>query len=138
MLDLLRYAYELRDPSHLRVPGTNLKALRITEGEIRMAERLIAEMTEPWRPERYHDDYRDELVAFIKKRAKAGKLAAAPEMEEKPTRPRRGEVIDIADLLRKSLARAGPRKGEERRLADRLGDGKMRRPRDDAQPDFGY
>jgi DNA end-binding protein Ku len=119
MLDLLRYAYELRDPSHLRVPGTNLKALRITEGEIRMAERLIAEMTEPWRPERYHDDYRDELVAFIKKRAKAGKLAAAPEMEEKPTRPRRGEVIDIADLLRKSLARAGPRKGEERRRARR-------------------
>jgi len=43
-----------------------------------MAERLIAEMTEPWKPERYHDEYRDELPAFIRRRARAGKLASAP------------------------------------------------------------
>ena len=108
VLDLLRYASELRDPSRLRVPGPGVKG--ISEREIRMAERLIADMTEPWKPERYRDEYRDELLAFIRKRGRAGKLASAPEAEAagEPARRPRADVIDIADLLRKSLAR-GPR-----------------------------
>ena len=108
VLDLLRYASELRDPSRLAVPGPGLKG--ISEREVTMAERLIADMTGPWKPERYRDEYRDELLAFIKKRGRAGKLASAPEAEaaEEPARRPRADVIDIADLLRKSLAR-GPR-----------------------------
>ena len=117
VLDLLRYAAELRDPSRLRVPGPGLKG--VSEREIKMAERLIDEMTEAWKPERYRDEYRDELMAFIKKRARAGKLAAAPEAEEEaPPRPR-ADVIDIADLLQKSLsgkgARARGKASDERR-----------------------
>jgi DNA end-binding protein Ku len=104
---LLRYAAELRDPGRLRVPGPGLEG--ISEREIKMAERLIDEMTEPWKPERYRDEYRDELMAFIKKRGRAGKLAAAPETEEAPTRRPRADVIDIADLLQKSLAGKGAR-----------------------------
>lgn len=113
VLDLLRYAAELREPSKLRVPGA-LKSLKITDREVSMAERLIAEMTEPWKPERYHDEYRDELLAFIKKRGRAGQLAASPEPEEEAApRARRAEVIDIADLLQKSLAKAEPRRKRE-------------------------
>jgi len=113
VLDLLRYAAELREPSKLQVPGA-VKSLRISEREVSMAERLIGEMTEPWKPERYHDEYRDELLTFIKKRGRAGQLAASPEPEEAaPSRTRRAEVIDIADLLQKSLAKAGPRRKRE-------------------------
>ena len=43
-----------------------------------MAERLVAEMTEDWKPEQYHDEYRDELLAFIKKRGRAGKVTGCP------------------------------------------------------------
>jgi DNA end-binding protein Ku len=107
VLDLLRYASELRDPSRLRVPGPGVKG--VSERELKMAERLIDEMTEPWNPERYRDEYRDELLAFIKKRGRAGKLAAAPEEEEEPVRHPRADVIDIADLLQKSLADKGAR-----------------------------
>jgi len=107
VLDLLRYASELRDPSRLRVPGPGVQG--VSERELKMAERLIDEMTEPWNPERYRDEYRDELLAFIKKRGRAGKLAAAPEEEEEPARRPRADVIDIADLLQKSLADKGAR-----------------------------
>jgi DNA end-binding protein Ku len=117
VLDLLRYASELRDPSRLRVPGAGLAALGISSRELKMAERLVAEMTEPWKPERYHDEYRDELLAFIRKRARAGKLAAAPETEAAAPAPRRAEVIDIAELLQKSLARAGAKARPDRRRA---------------------
>jgi DNA end-binding protein Ku len=119
VLDVLRYASELRDPSRLRVPGPNLKVLRVSDRELRMAERLITEMTGPWEPERYRDEYRDELMAFIKKRGRAGRLASAAEPEKEPARRPRADVIDIADLLRKSLAgkasRARGKPAEERR-----------------------
>jgi len=115
VLDVLRYAAELRDPSKLRVPGTNLKALRIPDRELKMAERLVAEMTEDWDPSKYHDEYRDELLAFIKKRGRASHLAAAPETREEPATPKRADIIDIAELLKRSLAKTGEDRRRPRR-----------------------
>ncbi|HEY7435515.1 MAG TPA: Ku protein [Methylomirabilota bacterium] len=115
VLDLLRYASELRDPSRLRVPGDSLKALRISERELKMAERLVAEMTEDWAPEKYHDEYREELLAFIRKRGRAGRLAAAAETPEEPAPRKRADVIDIAELLKRSLAKSGEERRRPRR-----------------------
>lgn len=115
VLDVLRYAAELRDPSKLRVPGSNLKALRISDRELKMAERLVDEMTGDWDPAQYHDEYRDELLAFVKKRARAGRLAAAPESREEPALPKRADVIDIAELLKRSLAKTGEDRRRPRR-----------------------
>jgi DNA end-binding protein Ku len=115
VLDVLRYAAELRDPAKLRVPGSTLKALRISDRELKMAERLVAEMTEDWNPTRYHDEYRDELLAFIKKRGRAGQTTAAPEPEEEPEKPKRGDIIDIAELLKRSLTRTGEDRRRPRR-----------------------
>ena len=72
-LELLRYRDELRDPSELRLPDEDLRHLRISEAELKMAERLIEELGGPWRPEQYKDEYRDELLAFIEAKANAGK-----------------------------------------------------------------
>ncbi len=115
VLDVVRYASELRDPSKLRLPGTALKALRISDRELKMAERLVDEMTEDWEPEKYHDEYRDELLAFIKKRGRAGQLTSAPETQEKPAKRKRAEVIDIAELLERSLAGSGEERRRPRR-----------------------
>jgi DNA end-binding protein Ku len=115
VLDVLRYASELRDPSRLRVPGSNLKALRVSDRELKMAERLVAEMTEDWNPTQYHDEYRDELLAFIKKRSRAGKTTSAPDTEEAPATPKRADIIDIAELLKRSLARTGEVRRRPRR-----------------------
>ena len=115
VLDVLRYASELRDPSKLRVPGTNLKALRISDRELKMAERLVAEMTEDWDPEKYHDEYRDELLAFIKKCGRAGRLAGVPDTREEPAPPKRADIIDIAELLKRSLAKSGEGRRRPRR-----------------------
>jgi DNA end-binding protein Ku len=115
VLNVLRYASELRDPSKLRVPGAALKSLRISDRELKMAERLVAEMTEDWDPEQYHDEYRDELLAFIKKRGRAGQLTAAPEAPEEPATRKRADIIDIAELLKRSLARTGEDRRRPRR-----------------------
>ena len=112
VLDILRYASELRDPSKLRVPGT---ALKVTDRELKMAERLVAEMTEEWDPQQYHDEYRDELLAFIKKRSRSGQTTEAPESEDEPAPRKRAEIIDIAELLKQSLARTGEDRRRPRR-----------------------
>jgi DNA end-binding protein Ku len=115
VLNVLRYAAELRDPAKLRVPSTNLKALRITDRELKMAERLVAEMTEEWDPKKYRDEYRDELLAFIKTRGRAGRLTAAPETPEEVAPRKRADVIDIAELLERSLAKTGEDRRRPRR-----------------------
>ena len=105
VLDLLRYPQELRDPERLHVPGKGLTALDISEKELRMAERLVEEMVEPWDPSKYRDEYRDELTAFIRKRAKAGKIEE-PEVEEPAARRPSAKVIDIMSLLKQSVEKA--------------------------------
>jgi len=104
VLNLLRYPQELRDPSRLNLPGKSLKALGVSDKELKMAERLVEQMVEPWDPSKYRDEYRDELTAFIRKRAKAGKLEE-PEVEE-PAPRKAGKVIDIMSLLKQSVDKA--------------------------------
>src|SRR5262245_56032384 len=59
-LVLLRYAYEVREPAEVapekaRGPGS------ISKAEITMAERLINDMAVKWDPDKYKDDYRDDV-----------------------------------------------------------------------------
>ncbi len=111
VLDLLRYPQELRDPAKLHLPPRSLKSLGISEKELKMAERLVEQMVEPWDPSKYRDEYRDELTAFIRKRVKAGKIEE-PEVEEPAPQKTKGKVIDIMSLLKQSVEkseRARPR-----------------------------
>jgi len=113
VLDTLRFQSELRDPGRLPVPREGAKGLGITARETEMAERLVREMVAPWTPEKYRDEYQAELIAFIRKRARSGKL----EDVDAPERPRepQGKVVDIMSLLKKSLERpAAPRAGRFR------------------------
>ena len=98
ILNTLRYANELRPAKDLDVPK-DLKAAKVQPNEIKMAERLIDDMSMKWKPEGYHDTYRDDLLKLIEEKA-AGKLKKAT----KARAPREAEVIDFAALLEKSLA----------------------------------
>ena len=98
VLNTLRYANELRPAKDLEVPK-DLRAAKVQPNEIKMAERLIDDMSIKWKPEEFHDTYRDDLLKLIEEKA-AGKLKKAP----KARAPREAEVIDFAALLEKSLA----------------------------------
>ncbi len=98
ILNTLRYQNELRPADDLDVPR-DLKDARVQPNEIKMAERLIGDMTIDWNPGQFHDTYRDDLVRMIEEKA-AGHVREAP----KKRAPREAEVIDFAKLLEKSLA----------------------------------
>ncbi len=99
VLELLRFAYELREPSELEVPGDDLAALGLTQPEITMAEQLVAAMVTPWQPEDYRDEYREDLLRVIEEKQthpEAVTPVATGGAEE-------GQVVDIMALLRRSV-----------------------------------
>lgn len=96
MLELLRFAHELRDTEDLPLPHGEVKA---TPRELDMAEALIDSMRSDWKPSRYKDSYRDDLLALIAQKAKTGKVPAAPKRPAPRSAP-----LDLMELLRKSVA----------------------------------
>ncbi len=72
-----------------------------------MAEQLVGAMTERWSPEQYRDEYRDELMKLIEEKAKLGEIKA---VEEAPPAAEGAEIIDIAELLKRSMQRAKQKK----------------------------
>jgi DNA end-binding protein Ku len=103
VLQLLRFAHELKSPDDLEVPGKNLKELGVTGREISMAKQLIDGMATTWKPSQYHDEYRDDLMAKIESKAKAGEINVVSETRVPKATRRRAKVIDLADLLRRSV-----------------------------------
>ena len=129
MLNTLRYHDELIDPKGLDLPGEGLKAAGVSAKEVQLAKRLIDDMTEHWKPEEFKDTYHDDLMARIKEKIKAGETKEITEPgEDEGKAPRLAPVVDLADLLRQSLAgkggdraeKAGPRKSAPSRAKPQL------------------
>jgi len=102
ILDLLRYHDEIRDVSEYEFPDKPVEEYNISDKEIDMAERLVETMTSKWEPAKYRDEYRDALMEYIERKAKAGEMAVPAEPEPVPAE-QKGEIIDIMDLLKKSV-----------------------------------
>ena len=106
VLDLLRYAHELRSLDEVQVPGPkSAKGAGVSESEIKMAQQLIEGMRGKWDPERFKDEYRDDVMALVRRKVKAGQTHTIVEPEEsEERRPARSEVMDLMPLLKRSLA----------------------------------
>lgn len=105
VLNLLRFAQELRDPENYDLPTGSLKDYNISARELDMAEKLIEAMSMEWDPEQYHDEYREALLEWIQKKVRTGETTEPVEEEapaEKATEP-----VDIMDLLRASVEQRG-------------------------------
>jgi DNA end-binding protein Ku len=108
LLILLRFADELRDAKELDLPERNLQKLGITSKELGMAEQLVEGMVEEFKPDKYEDEYKRDLMKLIHKKARAGEVNRIPEgAEGKPRRPSGAKIIDLAGLLASSLRQGG-------------------------------
>lgn len=103
VLEQLRYSHELRDAAELEIPAEDLAALGVKDREVALAEQLVAAMVEPWQPQQYRDEYRDEVLALVERKVAAGR---EHDVLEPAAAPREGgaEVVDIMSLLKASVA----------------------------------
>jgi DNA end-binding protein Ku len=106
VLNTLRYSNELKSIKDLEVPSGNLKSSGVSSREIDMAKKLVDEMTDRWKPERYRDTYHGDLMKLIDKRIKAGKTEVITETEEEE-KPMKENVLDLMALLKRSVQAKG-------------------------------
>jgi DNA end-binding protein Ku len=94
VLTMMRFADELADLDEFRFPKTG----EIRPAELKMAKQLVESLSAAWEPEKYTDEYRDNLLRVIK-----GKLKGkTPRLKERET-PQQAEVVDLMARLRASL-----------------------------------
>jgi DNA end-binding protein Ku len=108
VLNLLRYHDELRAPDDLDLPDGKDKKAAVTDKEVKMALSLLEDMTEPWQPEQYRDTYHDDVMALIDKKIAANQTHALTTEDEGETpAPSSAKVIDLMELLKKSIGQKG-------------------------------
>jgi DNA end-binding protein Ku len=98
VLSTLRFADELVDVETLRFP----KRTEIRQKELDMATALVESLAGEWQPDKYTDDYRENLMRVIKAKLKGKK---ADLVAEEPARE--AKVVDLMERLRLSLEKSG-------------------------------
>ena len=99
MLHTMYFADEVRDFGEIEKG----KSVKLREGELGLAERLIGELShDEFKPEQYQDEYRERVLDLANSKVEGKEITAAePEAQ-------RAQVIDLMDALKQSLAkRAG-------------------------------
>lgn len=106
MLNTIRWASEIRSPEALKLPAAGTSALK--PAELKMATQLIGDMTQPWDPEAFSDLFTGAIHALVKRKLAAGDTQQVTALEEAPQSTRATNVVDLTELLAKSLAGRKP------------------------------
>ncbi|MCS0584274.1 Ku protein [Massilia pinisoli] len=105
VLNTLRYPDEIRPVDELKIPAADSKAAQVTDKELQMAKALVEGMSEKWKPQQYHDTYREDVLALIKKKVAANQTKTLTEPEPEEEKPAKANVIDLVSLLQASLGK---------------------------------
>jgi DNA end-binding protein Ku len=99
MMSTLAYADEVVSPESIdELAG--LSDVDISTREVQMAEALVDSLSDEFDPAKYHDDYREQVLGLISKKA-AGEEFEVPETEaEKP------KIVDLMAALEASVEAA--------------------------------
>jgi DNA end-binding protein Ku len=120
IFNTLRYAHEMR---RREAPAVLMDAKPPGAEEFSMAGQLVGAMESRFEPAQYRDEYREEMLAYIRKKAESGQRrhVYAPQAPGAPAAAE-GEPRDLMQLLKQSLAsqepaRPKPVPGRKRRSA---------------------
>jgi DNA end-binding protein Ku len=100
VLSTMRFRDELARLEEYEFPP----AKGVQKRDLQLAQRLIGEFSSDWDPDKYTDDYRENIMKVVEAKRKRVKPALEPEAD-----PQSADVIDLMERLRKSL---GTRRAE--------------------------
>src|SRR5438309_8981574 len=93
MLHTMYYKEEVREVEGFGAPDVQLK-----DAEVKVAHQLIEALADEWDPDKYHDEFQDNLKNLIQTKLEGGKIAEV----EKPKKL--APVVDLMAALKQSLA----------------------------------
>ncbi len=105
ILEIIRFAHEIIQTSEAEFLTASELKKTYNDRELKMAERLIEDMSSKWKPEKYKDTYFDDLMKRIKTKIKQGKGHTIVREDEEGDEIQPSNVRDLLPLLRKSLER---------------------------------
>ncbi|HZB25400.1 MAG TPA: Ku protein [Vicinamibacterales bacterium] len=95
VLTMMRFSDELANLREFTFPSS--EGLR--QAELKMAIQLVENLSAKWEPEKYTDEYVENLMRVIQAKLKGRK----PKLVERGT-PQSADVVDLMERLRASLA----------------------------------
>lgn len=105
VLVLLRWPAEVRSLDTLELTDA-VTDVKINKSELAMAKRLVEDMSADWTPEDYRDTFQDQIMELVETKAREGKIESV-ETETEDTERKSADVIDLTELLKRSLAGKG-------------------------------
>jgi DNA end-binding protein Ku len=99
-VETMRYADEVVTPNELEGLPED-EDVAPTQRELDMAQQLIESLAGDFEAAKYHDQYREQLLDLIERKAAGEEIVAEPLVEEP------AKVVDLMAALEASLARAG-------------------------------
>jgi DNA end-binding protein Ku len=84
-----------------RVAGLEVKA-KVDERELKMAQQLIDSLSTKFKPEKYHDEYREQVMEVIERKAAGEEIVSAPTVDKESG----GRARNLMAALEESLARS--------------------------------
>jgi DNA end-binding protein Ku len=116
VLELMHWADEIVDTGTLELPASE----KLPEAEMKMAKMLIDAMSvDEFEPAKFTNKYHDELLAMIDARANGKELPQAKKA------PARSKVVNLMDVLAKSLEESKKRRGA---ASSEMEEGESERP----------
>lgn len=105
VLNTLRWPSEIRTWEDIHLPEAGPRAAGLTERELSMARALVDDMTHAWQPDTQHNAFRDAVMALVERKREAGEVHSVEPLEPRaPGETGRSNVIDLTELLKRSLA----------------------------------
>jgi DNA end-binding protein Ku len=122
-LTTMLWGDEVLSPDRLDEIG-EIEEAQATDRELKMAEQLIASLSTDFAPDKFRDEYRDQVLQLIERKAAGEEIAVQPQAEEEAAAP------DLMAALEASLAAVRssddddePAPKPRRRAAAKSGDG---------------
>jgi DNA end-binding protein Ku len=109
VLTMMRFSDELIDLKEFTFP----QKAEVRPAEMKMAQQLIDNLVSDWKPEKYTDEYKQNLLRVINAKVKGRK----PKLIDEDHTPKQADVIDLMARLRASLEGRGkkPASGSPRK-----------------------
>lgn len=105
VLNLLRWADEVREAPSSTFGDTG--SVAVSDRELKMAEQLVNELAAAWDPGLFHDEFKEKLQQLVQAKAAAGDVATLQPLPGEEAPAASAEIIDLTDLLRRSLEGKG-------------------------------
>ncbi len=112
ILNTIRWATEIRPPDDLKLPPAGKSASGLKPGELKMAAQLIGDMTQPWQAEVHADTFTSAIKALVQQKVDSGQTERTTPLEEAPDAGVSSNVVDLTELLARSLAKRKPAAGK--------------------------